>query len=265
MEWLDDSIERGMVLEESLYDPTLALEERGRNAWNRQALEIITQGKRQREEKPTEVVSQNKRKIRRTVSVRLGSQQGNMWAEMTSASSAQGKHDEWQPTEFNSVLGAIPTNIDSGSEAVTPDPTTKPPKTMISQAEPTDGSQARGVFHGNLVYVHGFTGPKLEILRTHLDSHGARICTSPADLLEEDNLENGYLLIPHDVPEDQLPLVPDSAQRLQQVTEWWVESCLASKTLVNPGKEPLCRPFKTLNIEGRHTHKISRRRKIDHC
>ena len=31
--WFDDSIERGMVLEESLYDPILPLEEQGKGAW----------------------------------------------------------------------------------------------------------------------------------------------------------------------------------------------------------------------------------------
>lgn len=81
IEWLDQSLERGMVLDESLYDPTIAPENRGRNAWNKQALEIITQGKRLREENSKEVVLQNKRKIRRTMSARLGSQQGSMWAD----------------------------------------------------------------------------------------------------------------------------------------------------------------------------------------
>jgi DNA replication regulator DPB11 len=249
IEWLDDSLERGMVLEEALYDPTMAPEERGRNAWNRQALKVITQGKRQREENPTEVVSQHKRKIRRTMSARLGSQQGSMWAEMASAGSAQVGQDEWQPVEFDSVPGAIPLDVESASAEVTPNPTIEPLKTRIVLPEPTDDSQIRGVFRGNLVYVHGFTEAKLDILRTHLESHGARICVSPADLLEED-LENGYLLIPHDVPENNLPPIPELAQRLQQVTEWWVESCLASKTLVNPVEEPLCRPFSNLAIEG---------------
>jgi DNA replication regulator DPB11 len=251
IEWLDDSLERGMVLEESIYDPTIAPEERGRDAWNRHAFEAITQGKRQREENPTEAVSQNKRKIRRTMSARLGSQQGTMWAEMASAGSAQARQDEQQPVEFDSVLDAKPAHIESVSADVTPNPTIEPSKTKIPLPEPTDESHIRGVFRGNLVYVHNFTGSKLEILRTHLESHGARICTSPEGLLEEEDLENGYLLIPHDIPEDQLSPIPELAYQLQQVTEWWVESCLASKTLVNPVEEPLCRPFRNLAIEGR--------------
>jgi DNA replication regulator DPB11 len=242
-----------MVLDESLYDPTVAPEERGRNAWNRSALEVITQGKRQREENLTAVVPQNKRKIRRTMSARLGSQQGSMWAEMASAGSAQIGQDEWQPVEFDSVLGVRPVHVESApaSAEVTPNPTIEPSKIRIPLPEPTDESQIRGVFRGNLVYVHGFVEAKLDILRNHLESHGARLCTSPADLTEEEDLENGYLLIPHDVPEEHLPPIPQLAQRLQQVTEWWVESCLASKTLVNPEEEPLCRPFSNLAIEGR--------------
>lgn len=250
IEWLEQSLERGMVLDESLYDPTIAPENRGRNAWNKQALEIITQGKRLREENSKEVVLQNKRKIRRTMSARLGSQQGSMWAEMASAGSAQVAQDEWQPVEFDNVLGAIPSHVDSDSADTSPHPPIEPPKTRPPLPEPTNKPQVRGVFRGNLVYVHGFVGAKLEILRRHLESHGARLCTSLADLPEEEILENGYLLIPHDTPEDSLPPVPAPVDQLQRVTEWWVESCLASKTLVNPEDEPLCRPFGNLAIEG---------------
>lgn len=250
IEWLDESLERGMVLDESLYDPTITRKERGRNAWNKQALEVITQGKRLREENPKEVVSQNKRKIRRTMSARLGSQQGSIWAEMASAGSAQVAQDERQPVMFDSVLGAMPSHVDSESADTTPNPTTEPPKTRVSLPKPTNEPQIRGVFRGNMVYVHGFTGAKLEILRSHLESHGARLCISPADLPEEEALEDGYLLIPHDVPEGSLPPIPAPVTELQRVTEWWVESCLASKTLVSPEDEPLCRPFGNLAIQG---------------
>lgn len=250
IEWLEDSLERGMVLEEQLYDPIMAQEERGRNAWNKQALEAITQGKRLREDKPAEVVLQNKRKIRRTMSARLGSQQGSMWAEMASVGSAQVGQEEPQPVEFDSVLGAIPAQTESTSAEATPIPTIEPSKTKLPVSELTDESQVRGVFRGNLVYVHGFSGSKLDILRNHLESHGARLCTSADDIPAEEHLENGYFLVPHDVPENVLTPIPAQARQLQKVTEWWVESCLASKTLVNPEDEPLCRPFRNLAIEG---------------
>lgn len=251
IEWLDESLERGMVLDETLYDPIMAPEDRGKNAWNKQALEVITQRKRLREENPKEVISQSKRKIRRTMSARLGSQQGSMWAEMASAGSAQPAQDEWQPVEFDNVPGAIPSHFNNESGDTTPNPTTEPSKTKMLPPEPKIKPQVRGVFRGKFVYVHGFTGAKLEILRSHLESHGARLCTSPTDILEEeDNLEDGYLLVPHDVPEDSLLPVPAPVSEWQRVTEWWVESCLASKTLVDPEDEPLCRPFSNLAIKG---------------
>lgn len=250
IEWLDQSLERGMVLDESLYDPVMAPEERGKDAWNKQALDVITQRKRMREENPNEVISHNKRKIRRTVSARLGSQQGSIWAEMASAGSAQAAQEEWQPVEFDSVLSAIPSHLESESADTTPNPTIEPPKAKLLPPEVKIKPQVRGVFRGKLVYVHGFTGSKLEILRSHLDSHGARFCTSPADIPEDEDLEDGYLLIPHDVPEDSLLPIPAPCSEWQRVTEWWVESCLASKTLVNPEDEPLCRPFSNLAIKG---------------
>ncbi|QDS77286.1 hypothetical protein FKW77_004275 [Venturia effusa] len=219
IEWLDESLERGMVLDESLYDPTIEREERGRNAWNRKALHAITQGKRLREENSKELVSQNKRKIRRTMSARLGSQQGSIWAEMASAGSAQAPQDEWQPIEFDDVLGALPSHGYPKSAATTANPAVEP-KSGASLPAPIQDPQTRGVFCGNLVYVHGFTGAQRDILRNHLESHGARFCTSPADLSEDEDVKNGYLLVPHDVPEDDLPPVPSLVTELARVTEW---------------------------------------------
>jgi len=154
-----------------------------------------------------------------------------MWAEMTSVGSGQVRQEEWQPLEAESALGTVSAHPDFASADVTPEPTIQLMKTKIALPEPTDDTQIRGVFRGSLVYMHGFTGWKLDTLSTHLESHGARICISPLDLAEEENLENGYLIIPHDVVEEDLPPIPDTARKLQPVTEWWVESCLDSKKI----------------------------------
>ena len=46
--WIEDCLERGMVLEESLYHPTTPIEEQGKGAWNREAKAQVL-GKRPRD------------------------------------------------------------------------------------------------------------------------------------------------------------------------------------------------------------------------
>jgi DNA replication regulator DPB11 len=262
-EWLVDSIERGMILDEKLYDPTLAPEERGRDAWRQQTIETVRLGKRQREVEKTAEAASNKRKLRRTMSARLGDQHGEIWADIAnataslsaSASSNKAPQEEWPVQEQDSVLGNIEMRY--GADTI-PDPTIEPLQrqtALTGVSNPLNPTtQSRGLFGGSLVYIHGFTAAKEKILTDHLESHGARVGSTSDQLAGLGNAENGYLVVPHDVPENQLEPVPTSAMELQRVTEWWVESCIMRKNLVDPALNPLCRPFSRLTVEGMRHH-----------
>jgi DNA replication regulator DPB11 len=79
LRWFKDCLDRGMVLEESLYHPTLPLEEQGKGAWNQEAKAQIQLGKRPRDEKAPQEAP---RKLRRTASSKLGSQSDNLWGDI---------------------------------------------------------------------------------------------------------------------------------------------------------------------------------------
>jgi DNA replication regulator DPB11 len=70
------------------------------------------------------------------------------------------------------------------------------------------------------------------------------------DKFSLDDLKRGYLVIPHDVQSDPTSL-PTAAETMALVTNWWVEQCLYSKSLVDPTEHVLCRPFGHLAINGR--------------
>ena len=83
LRWFKDCLDRGMVLEESLYHPTMPLEEQGKGAWNREAKAQFQQGKRPRDE----ILPQDApRKLRRTASSKLGSQSENLWGDIMGGS-----------------------------------------------------------------------------------------------------------------------------------------------------------------------------------
>lgn len=233
-----------MVLDESLYSPTLAPGDRGRGAWNRVLTASAATVKRKREEDKAAEVTQGKRKLRRTMSAKLGSQHETMWADIAAAGSGNARQGEWQAQgEQDSLLG----DVGAQNADATPDPTIEPTRRRSDMSTTT---QNTSLFGGALIYIHGFPPTKTAILSTHLESHGAQVCSAPAALLAVEHVERGFIVIPHDVPRVELPRIPESAQTLQCVTEWWVESCLATKKMVHPDQHPLCRPFKKLHIDG---------------
>lgn len=98
LEWIRDSLERGMALEESLYRPTMPLEERGLGAVNRKSIPSPNLGKRSRPDDPkTDSVNGGRRKLRRTASTRLESQSEGLWADIGSAEGLSGGSEAPEP------------------------------------------------------------------------------------------------------------------------------------------------------------------------
>lgn len=83
IEWVRDSLERGMALDEGLYHPTIPAEERGVGAVTRREPPPQQLGKRQRPETESQDgLNPGRRRLRRSASSKLGSQSGDLWAEI---------------------------------------------------------------------------------------------------------------------------------------------------------------------------------------
>lgn len=95
IEWMQHSLERGMILEEASYSLLLPPSERGRNAWLRRAMSTTSLGKRPRE---GGLARTNSRKLRRTASARLSSDNSGMWSNIVGESVKQeeAQSDKWQ-------------------------------------------------------------------------------------------------------------------------------------------------------------------------
>jgi DNA replication regulator DPB11 len=247
--WLHDSEERGMALNESLYEPTTPEEEQGKGAWNREPQPNVVLGKRLREDETRKKSNgaNSKRKIRRTMSARLSGNQGNLWADIAGAPLSVSAPDN---SGFQDDANAVDSRRKPAGETAQPEPTGQDSTASTVVQEPS--SKPRGLFQGAKVYVHGFTGEKLGILQQHLSLNGADLITG-LDEIQSDSgeLENSFLIIPHDLPADKISPVPASVDKLTKVTEWWVESSLHSKTVVNPDSDRFCRPFANLSVQGK--------------
>ena len=158
VEWLEQSIERGMILEENLFHLLLPASERGQNAWIRKTGSISPLGKRERDDSGPV----HPRKLRRTASAKLNSQTHGLWTDIAAAGTEiQGvKSYEWadeqKPGEGHAVL------VKSGAQ-----PSSSIVKVGTQQGERSDvekksiwdlsrPGQDEGMFQGKTFFVHGF-------------------------------------------------------------------------------------------------------------
>ncbi|OSS44811.1 hypothetical protein B5807_10710 [Epicoccum nigrum] len=260
LEWLQQSLERGMVLDEALYNPTLPIEERGKEAWVRLENPSPALGKRARDAEPLQPLNSNRRKLRRAASTKLGFQGDALWAEITTPSFDQGNHDEDEWKEDNLFKQTTPQ--DDLSAALDQDDTIDQIDTVNANAHLSASAisppvpeleQGEGVFQGRIVVTHGFDQNKTRILHEHLEQSGARVVGSnELDEIPSEHLRRGFLVIPNDVGVDVVSgSLPERAGDIANlVTHWWVERCLFGKRLIDPTSDVLSRPFDKLSING---------------
>jgi len=165
MEWLGQCLERGMILEESLYHLALPVSDRGRNAWIRRNPTTTSLGKRSQEQ---ELGSGNARKLRRTASTKLSSQNLGLWADINvhEAKPEETKKDEWHEDKDGVV------NIDEGRMQGSGNATKK---TVKMEREDKDANarldlgnsfmgdrlQKRGIFQDRIFLLSGFDEKKV--------------------------------------------------------------------------------------------------------
>ena len=143
LEWLEHSLERGMILDENLYHPLLPASERGKNAWVRRTVSQSSLGKRSGE---TDAAQNHSRKLRRTASAKLSSQNNGLWTDIVGGGFGleEPKESTWD------AQGSI-------SEAPGVD------RAMVADASPVAAEVApnHGLFWGKRFYLHGFNAKKV--------------------------------------------------------------------------------------------------------
>lgn len=163
VEWLEQSIERGMILEENLFHLLLPASERGRNAWIRKSSPTSPLGKRARDD----IGPVQSRKLRRTASAKLNSQTHGLWSDIVAAGTEiQGvKSNEWDDeqklNESDSVTVKSGTALSSdAAPSIMRVGTQHGEKGDMEKKAILDLSrtwQDEGIFRGKIFFIHGFT------------------------------------------------------------------------------------------------------------
>ncbi|KAI9788652.1 MAG: hypothetical protein M1835_002157 [Candelina submexicana] len=256
LEWLDDSLERGMILDHSLYHPLIPQEQRGRNAWIKRSASLTSLGKRSREgdgEQP--VLDANRRKLRRTASAKLGSQNEGIWCDIVGnvPEPRFENGNEWEETSDLPVLERKgKEEVDSNGTKADEAGEKRNGETAQSARENNYAGLSRpnqGIFSGLRFLVNGFDERKTTILHNHLHSHGGALATSLDQLscpVQTAGEPKAYLVVPHDFSAAQIPKFSHTGTCI--VTEWWIEQCLHRKSWINPTQSVLSNPFSQFPI-----------------
>ncbi|KAI1503352.1 hypothetical protein F5X99DRAFT_375867 [Biscogniauxia marginata] len=241
IEWLHDSVERGMILNEECYDPTLAPEERGKGAWTRRELRRVSTGKRLRDSS-TPAPEVGRRKLRKTASMKLSHQRDNLWGDILVN---QSSIDLSKPNldERAQSVPDVPA-----AESIIPAVETAPPTIQLDNVDPQ--VHREGVFAQCRFCVYGFPKLRENLVCAHLSSHGGQLSSSLEDvasLRHAEPLECRYLVVPQASQPDTHPQLPEG---VHIVTEFFIERCIHNKTLFSPNEHVLGQPFPRFPIDG---------------
>ncbi|KOS21001.1 S-M checkpoint control protein rad4 [Escovopsis weberi] len=226
LEWLSNSLERGMILEEDKFDPLLPVEEQGVGAWTRNnSPSQTTLGKRSRSAAAGDNSSgiangaapeEGTRKLRKTASKKLSSQSSHIWGDILgrpgSAEQAAPKDDQ--------------------------------PAAQASAGQPTQPlvQRDKGVFFDCTFVVHGFSQQRAAILEQTISTMGGSIAPSLSHpSITPESKHPQFLIVPQSSQPDTHPQIPHD--KMDIMTEFYVENCLHYKRFFAPDEHILGRPF----------------------
>lgn len=265
--WFNDSIERGMVLEETLYHPLLSEEQQGVGAWNK-----TIPPPKEKPKSSENTTNPRPRKLRRIASAKLGDQNEGIWGDIvgtgfdnsdTKAPKSNGQSPANPlPPKAVSVIQEAKSFASDTTFAEAPESYRQP-----SESIPNDPN---GFLHGCYFFIHGFSQkqvcilnnpsctqayfPQRIVLRYHLSFNGAQLVDSLSDFSRLDIPKTGhglYIILSHKTPKSEIPSTDDLAFECEVVTDMWLERCLGAKALVPPEAHVASTPIPKFPIPGK--------------
>ncbi|KAL7788354.1 BRCT domain-containing protein [Trichoderma ceciliae] len=243
LSWLNQSVERGMILEEAKFDPLLPPEEQGVGAWVKRDLKRSSLGKRARSAVLNGGPDEGRRKLRKTASMKLSSQRNDLWGDILGRSASR----EYSFAHEN------PHKAPAQAQAPAPAPAAPAPASQVpTQPGYSLAQEDQGVFANCVFVVHGFPQQRASILEQTVTTLGGIVTASPQDpaILSEPTDPDHYrfLIVPQTSQPDTHPKIPN--KHIHVITEFYIENCLHNKRFFSPNEQVLGRPFPVFPIPG---------------
>ncbi|KAA8901712.1 hypothetical protein FN846DRAFT_956755 [Sphaerosporella brunnea] len=221
-EWLFDSLERGMALDEQYYDLKLPRESIGVGA------------------KPAKVAAQievtefrGKREIRKSTQEKLGGQSHTLWNDIIgqAANAKPVKRDEWE--DMRNERYSSPLESASGSN----------PLDQKSIKQKTGGMLANACF-----WIRGFQDKHMAALKKAIIPHDGTIVDSLEELSAASEFIWRLVMVPRENRIQDCPTIP-AGQDIGMVTDWWLESCMFYRKFITPTGDFTTMPIEEFEVE----------------
>lgn len=284
-EWLKDSMERGMALDEDCYNPLLPREKIGVGA--RPAKAAVQ----------TEVQHFNgKRKIRKATQEKLGGLSQGLWEDIVGQARniKPAKRNEWEEAdvmsdgdEMGQARNVKPTKshelevydmLSPENDVVSPgdcmelhreadkgseeegnenngtgrmDPTIDvasqgpPPPKKAPPPPPKKG----GMFANCGFWMWGFGDKQMAALKDAVVPHDGTVLGSLDDLEGASYLSWRLVVVPREKRLAEYPYIPEDYE-VTVVTEWWLETCLHHQKFVMPMGDFTTMPIEEFEVDG---------------
>ncbi|KAI0199913.1 hypothetical protein F4808DRAFT_461308 [Astrocystis sublimbata] len=248
LEWLQDSADRGMILSEDCYDPTLPDDERGKGACVPKDHQRVALGKRTRDDAAA-VAEAGRRKLRKRASVKMNSQNNNLWGDILnqSAGDLSRPDDAQRESSVPTAPLVVADSITSATESAQP---AAQPAATVSLSDNSWPALRKGVFHGCRFFVHGFPQPKEQVLFDFLTSHSGQLSSTLENVASpshSESFDRRFLLVPQTSQPDTHPTLPEG---VHIITEFFIERCIHNKTLYSPTEHVWGQPFPRFPVDG---------------
>ena len=238
LEWLIQSTDRGMILDDKYFDPTLPSEDRGKGA---QITTDISFSKRPRAVDSFAETEGRQRKLRKTASMKLSSQRnsflGDLLAQKPKAQPAV-QTDDWEDI-------AAPVHHPEADKAK--------PDARADKAPPALVDADKGIFSASYFYVHGFQKQKEDIVSNAIKTRGGRVCRDADEVKRARAPQfpwHRFVVVPQETRLEALDFEDDGISPVQIVTEFFIERCMVHNRLLDPEHHALGRPFPSFPIPG---------------
>jgi DNA replication regulator DPB11 len=234
-----------MILDEELYDPTLPAEERGMNAWDKSKPKRTSLGKRSRDDSTTSL-EEGKRKLRRTASTKLSTQNDGLWGHIVGGGAVAqvSRSGQWGTNDTVALAedkNTRPKNAEDNTRSGSLQSTIEIPP------------RKKGMFNACRFYLYDFPLTHRRILHEHIVFNDGEIANSVEELLVDSEKRPRvrlFRMVPQDLPVSEHPPLPESQLPVQTVTVWWLERCLHRKEFMDPAEHIVGRPFPVFPIKG---------------
>lgn len=162
LKWLEDSLLRGMILDESYYDPRIPTEEQGIGAWKAPDRAPT----RKRNDKPQPSATQRARKLRRVTSVKLENQANDLWTDIVPKSRADREpvvtNNDDTVADNGEALGAADGADKRSSRDGQSGRNTRPNGNPPTHQDP---SEPKGFWYGHRFFIDHFDRRQVRFLQ----------------------------------------------------------------------------------------------------